>query len=137
MTQEWWDSSLSWELIDFARPGWQPLPVPALDGVTRDNLNTWYGANCIEMLTVFRYYDRRVQEVNQEMTLQIMHRCLPGLRHEIAATTKMWVTQMDVQVCFPSLTNVNCVAVGLLEMEDDFVGSTICSSLLPPHQVSW
>lgn len=91
---------------------------------------------CLYLFWLVRYYDRRVQEVNEEMALQILQRCLPGFNHEISNGNKMWVSQMDSEVCFLFYVLFwTCSVMGVLEMENDVCCANVIAGVIPQNLV--
>jgi hypothetical protein len=68
-----------------------------------------------QTLTQFRYYDRRISEVNHDIQSAVLHRMEPGYRLKITSGAKMWVTSMDFEVSSPfHLSNNNSFSCGII-----------------------
>jgi hypothetical protein len=127
---------LTWEYAKFSRfSRWEVLlPLPGALNFDEDLLKQWY-FSVLSLINFYRYYDRRVSEVNKDISGAILQRMQPGYRKVITSAQRMWVTQMDFEVCYLLLKLFILLVVGLLEVENDFFDSN-AMSFLPHYQVS-
>jgi hypothetical protein len=107
--EEAWNSPRCWEYAHRSRQVWVPLTptIPAIvDARALLVMCVFFLAIILYLLqqliyllsSTFRYYDRRVQEINIHLEKLIIFRCHPEFKKTVDAYSKLNFTQMDQEL---------------------------------------